>query len=826
MTEPLLDSRVIDQFLTREAPWHESHGAGNGYLGMGLLYYAVTYALRADVAVCLGSGGGFVPRLMRQAQRDLGIAGEARTILVDGDVGEAGWGRPQWLDEASFFRQSYPDVEIVLQRTAEAAETLFAAKGIRIRYLHIDADHSLEGAFEDFLCYRPFLDVGSVVTLHDTSFPGAGVKYVVEHIRRRPDCELVDFVDMGAGTALARISADGDRPSRRVPPDRRSAVSVTRKPDAPALDPPTTEWRYLRSEAFSARQVLAAHFLRDCPTVVELGGWHSSVDRYLTGAHQSVLVVDPFLRDSTRNRLNGSRCRVRHVGARFQDLSWTISRPHEYGLVILGLDLDLADADERLLFDLVDQAKVTVIEFPTSWEPSRRQYSQIRANTSVEEVLRLGLDLDGNDFGDLTNSWPPRVEREIHVLAPAGDAAPRRPRAAAGTVPPASPDEQWRRLLAGDAAARASWEAHGGEWSFDASGARVRNRTGAEEWVTLERSAPVHRPGDGKRAVVEVSVSGSAEAAGISFGAYRDFLVEPGSRPRLVQVEIDPLARLWAHRVDGRLCPRAWWNDGVTCVDDLLQGRLALKARNADDVSFGDLTVREVDVACRISVVLTCNRFLQRLRLALRNWCHQDLPVGSLELLVVNPDSPDGTAEHLAVVARDAQHVAVREVRVPAELATNKGAMINSALELARGEWIWITDADCLFPPGAAHAALLRVEEEPKHLYYLRRRHLTEPQTDALLAGTLDSVRDFDELAAASDGRGADDNYPWGYTQLFPRAALELVRYPMGVNHFAHTDGTFVEECRRNGYPARPLAGMLCLHLTHPFAWYGTDSFL
>src|SRR5262245_38832527 len=73
VTESLVDSRVISELLTREAPWHESHGADGAYLGMGLLYYALTYSLRADVAVCLGSGGGFVPRLMRQAQRDLGI---------------------------------------------------------------------------------------------------------------------------------------------------------------------------------------------------------------------------------------------------------------------------------------------------------------------------------------------------------------------------------------------------------------------------------------------------------------------------------------------------------------------------------------------------------------------------------------------------------------------------------------------------------------------------------------------------------------------------------------------------------------------------------
>ena len=91
----LLDRELIAELLTREAPWSDSHGAHDAYLSAGLLYYTLTYAMRAEVAVCLGSGGGFVPRLMRQAQRDAGIAERSRTILVDGNVPDAGWGAPQ-----------------------------------------------------------------------------------------------------------------------------------------------------------------------------------------------------------------------------------------------------------------------------------------------------------------------------------------------------------------------------------------------------------------------------------------------------------------------------------------------------------------------------------------------------------------------------------------------------------------------------------------------------------------------------------------------------------------------------------------------------------
>src|SRR5207245_391775 len=126
----LLDRALIADLLTREAPWRGRHGAEETYVGAGLLYYTLTYTLRAEVAVCLGSGGGFVPRLMRQAQRDAGIAVRSRTILVDGDVPDAGWGSPQWLEPDSFFRVHYPDVELVLESTSAAAERVFGAEGV------------------------------------------------------------------------------------------------------------------------------------------------------------------------------------------------------------------------------------------------------------------------------------------------------------------------------------------------------------------------------------------------------------------------------------------------------------------------------------------------------------------------------------------------------------------------------------------------------------------------------------------------------------------------------------------------------------------------
>jgi hypothetical protein len=404
----LLDTSFISRVLTEDAPWSGGHGAAGDYLGMGLFYYTLVYVQRARVAVCLGSGGGFVPRLMRQAQRDLGIAHQSRTILVDGNVPEAGWGAPTWLDPGSFFRRNYPDVELVLQTTQQAAGGFFADNAISIDYLHIDADHSFEACLADFRTYRPLLGPTSVVTLHDTNFPGAGVRYVVDYLRGLPECEVVDFVDQGVGLALVRINANSPtaRPTSASAPE--DAIMITRKPDIPLLEAPSIEWKYLYSESFQIRNVLAAHYVRACRTVVELGGWKTPIDRFLTGRHQAVFVVDPFIREYESADLNGDACRIRHIRGRFQDVWWQIAHPREYGLVMLGLELqDLSEEDFRVLCDLVDNARTVVIEFPSTWEPSRAQYERLRAQTHLVERLRTRLDFSGNEFGDLTNSWPP-----------------------------------------------------------------------------------------------------------------------------------------------------------------------------------------------------------------------------------------------------------------------------------------------------------------------------------------------------------------------------------------------------------------------------------
>jgi hypothetical protein len=381
----------------------------------------------------------------------------------------------------------------------------------------------------------------------------------------------------------------------------------------------------------------------------------------------------------------------------------------------------------------------------------------------------------------------------------------------------------WRRELAGDEQARARWhDLDGGNWSWEPGGLHLR--PGSVEWYSLVLNRDTFPPW--RNAVIEVTVQGTAKGAGIGFGPFRDFLAEATSQPKHLQLEMDAAAGRWRFRVDGQFVAPSWLNSAVTRVDDIVSGAFAMKACQPEHVVFRDLAIHDFRESCKISVIIVCNRFLQRLRLALRNWCHQDAPLGAYEVLVVNPDSPDGTREHIRAVARSYPDVRVCEIAAPATLATNKGALINHAVGLAHGEWIWLTDADCLFPASAIGCALAHVQSRgDDRLFYGRRLHLTDSVTSALLAGRVDGVAGYAALAALAPDAPVE-NAPWGYTQIVSRAVLDGLRYTETFDHFAHSDGEFAERCKRRGLPPEQVPGLCCLHLEHPFAWYGNSAFL
>ena len=215
----LVNKEFIKRYITGDDPWCRSHGSSQGSedLRAGMLYYALAYSLQAKTCVCLGSGGGFVPRLMRQAQRDLDIDG-SRTILVDGtlQVEQAKkeiWGEPCWVPEDSPLRTDYPDIEIQLQLTETAFREYFQPQQVQIDYLHIDADHHYEGAKLDWDLFSTLVPDHGIITLHDTVNyrKPCGVYLLMDEIREEGKYEMIN-IPISYGTAILRKRQSDGRP--------------------------------------------------------------------------------------------------------------------------------------------------------------------------------------------------------------------------------------------------------------------------------------------------------------------------------------------------------------------------------------------------------------------------------------------------------------------------------------------------------------------------------------------------------------------------------------------------------------------------------------
>ena len=187
----------------------------------------------------------------------------------------------------------------------------------------------------------------------------------------------------------------------------------------PPIDGAEQDLPHLSGPAAAIRQVMAAHFVRDCPHVLEIGGHRRPVTNYLTHAPLSVTSVDPKTAEYEAEELNGRPCRVRHIARKFQDVEYDYA-PGSYGLVLLGYSLKPFGRREplgELLFSLIDNAKVVVIEY-TEIDRAVSQVPAILARPTL--VSHCSFDLTLNDA---EISGTPFVKRHLHVLHPSGRAA-------------------------------------------------------------------------------------------------------------------------------------------------------------------------------------------------------------------------------------------------------------------------------------------------------------------------------------------------------------------------------------------------------------------
>lgn len=158
-------------------PYRWTHGATDLHMGDGIIVYSLIQHMRAKVCVCIGSGGGFIPRIMTQARIDLHKQKifDGNSDYNWGDIGSTylvdacnGIGGPNDLEnESSFFRSTfYP--RLIKATSEDAYHDFFIRQDIKIDLLWIDGDHSYEGVKSDFDLYSKILSDKGVIIIHDT----------------------------------------------------------------------------------------------------------------------------------------------------------------------------------------------------------------------------------------------------------------------------------------------------------------------------------------------------------------------------------------------------------------------------------------------------------------------------------------------------------------------------------------------------------------------------------------------------------------------------------------------------------------------------------
>lgn len=214
----------------KPVPYRWTHGATDLHLGDGLVVYSIIQQMRAKNCVCIGSGGGFIPRIMTQARYDLYQQGIFEgngdfnwgdigvTYVVDACNGVGGFNDLE--DETSFYRTYFPP-RFIKDTSKNAYYNFFVLQDIKIDVLFIDGDHSYEGVKLDFDLYSKLLSPRGIVIIHDTDLDYETSMIVSEDVKQSHDsfdgpAKLVKELEQGNEWNLVKLHNFGifrDKPA-------------------------------------------------------------------------------------------------------------------------------------------------------------------------------------------------------------------------------------------------------------------------------------------------------------------------------------------------------------------------------------------------------------------------------------------------------------------------------------------------------------------------------------------------------------------------------------------------------------------------------------
>jgi len=154
-----------------------------------------------------------------------------------------------------------------------------------------------------------------------------------------------------------------------------------------------------------------------------------------------------------------------------------------------------------------------------------------------------------------------------------------------------------------------------------------------------------------------------------------------------------------------------------------------------------------------------------------------------------------------------------------------KGFIINECLDVARGAWITLLDADIMLPPD--YFERLASQSEDATFVVPDGRHMLSAETTAaVLLGLERPWESYDALleSAGEYRHHESEGVPPGFCQSVRRTVFEAIRY-QELDHFEGSDWWFSAQVIEQFGKETRLAGLRVLHLDHGGSqWYGTEK--
>ena len=207
----------------KPVPYRWTHGATDNHLGDGLIVYSVIQHMRFKNCLCIGSGGGYIPRIMTLARYELHTQGifEGNPAYSWGDIGETyvvdacnGVGGKCEIGniDSHFHTTYYP--RFIKETSENAFHNFFVLEDIKLDLVFIDGDHSYEGVKKDFDLYSQILTPNGIIMIHDTDkkfsdnlivtedakkdyFKFDGPSKLIEELKDNPEWNLVNLFNFG-----------------------------------------------------------------------------------------------------------------------------------------------------------------------------------------------------------------------------------------------------------------------------------------------------------------------------------------------------------------------------------------------------------------------------------------------------------------------------------------------------------------------------------------------------------------------------------------------------------------------------------------------------